>query len=54
MKDLTNKSKSITAAWEFLEDLAEKTMKWKTAKDSSLCSRFARRGLYSVSDVSHL
>ena len=47
-------SKSPIAAWEFLEDLAEKTMQWKTAHDDSLTSRFTRGGLYSVSDVSHL
>ena len=47
-------SKNPTTAWEFLEDLAEKTMQWKTARDDSPSARFARGGLHSVSDVSHL
>ena len=46
--------KSVTAAWEFLEDLAEKTMQWKTARDDSLSSRIIRGGLHSVSDVSQV
>ena len=29
-------------------------MQWKTARNDSLSSRFARSGLHSVSDVSHL
>jgi len=47
-------SKNSTAAWEFLEDLAEKTMQWETARDDSLSSMLVRGGLHSVSDVSHL
>ena len=47
-------SKSPTAAWEFLEDLVEKTMQWETARDDSLSFRFTRGELYSVSDISHL
>ena len=47
-------SKSPTAAWEFLKDLAEKTMQWETGRDDSLSSRIARGELYSISDVSHL
>ena len=47
-------SKSVTDAWEFLEDLAEKTMQWKTARDDSLGSKIIRGGLHSVSDMSHL
>jgi len=47
-------SKSATAAWEFLEDLAEKTMQWETTRDDSLSSRLARGGMHAVSDVSHL
>jgi len=47
-------SKNPTAAWEFLEDLAKKTIQWETACDGSLSSRFARDGLHSFSDVSHL
>ena len=47
-------SKSVTSAWEFLEELVEKTTQWKTAHDDSLCCRFARDGLYFVFDVSHL
>jgi len=47
-------SKSATDAWEFLEDLAEKTMQWETTWDDSLSSRIARGGLHFVSDVSHL
>jgi len=47
-------SKSATAAWKFLEDLAEKTMQWETACDDSPSSRIARGGLHSISDVSHL
>ena len=29
-------SKSTISTWEFLEDLAEKTMQWKTARDDNL------------------
>jgi len=47
-------SKSATGAWEFLEDLAEKTMQWESARDNSLKSRITRGGLHSISDVSHL
>ena len=47
-------SKSATVAWEFLEDLAKKTMQWKTARDDSLSSRITRGGLHFVSEVSHL
>jgi len=47
-------SKSATAAWEFLEDLEEKTMQWETARDDSLSSRLARGGMHAVSDVIHL
>ena len=47
-------SKSVIAAREFLEDLAEKTMQRKTAHDDSQCSRIARGGLHSVPDVSYL
>ena len=47
-------SKSATAAWKFLEDLAEKTMQCKTACDDSLSYRIARGGLHSVFDISHL
>ena len=34
-------SKNPTAAWEFLEDLAEKTLPWETTRDDSLSSRIA-------------
>ena len=47
-------SKNPTVAWEFLEDLAEKTMQWKATRDDILSSRFTRGGLHSISDVSHL
>jgi len=47
-------SKSAIVAWEFLEDLAEKTMQWETAKDDSLSSRLVRGGMHAVSNVSHL
>ena len=47
-------SKSAIAAWEFLEDLAKKTIKWETTRDDSLSSTFVRGGLHSVSNVSHL
>jgi len=47
-------SKSAHAAWEFLEDLAEKTMQWETVRDDSLSSRLVRGGMHVVSDVSHL
>jgi len=29
-------------------------MQWEIARDDSLSSRFARRGLHYISDVSHL
>ena len=41
-------SNSATATWEFLEDLAKKTMQWEAACDDNLFSRFVRGGLYSV------
>jgi len=49
-------SKSPTAAWEFLEDLAEKIMQWETTRDDSLSSRIAsaKGGLHAVSDWSHI
>ena len=47
-------SKSVTATWKFLEDLAEKIMLWETARDGSLRSKFARGGLHYVSNMSHL
>jgi len=47
-------SKSATTAWEFLEDLVEKTMQWDTAGDDSLSSRLARGSMHVVSNVSHL
>jgi len=47
-------SKNPTVAWEFLEELDEKTMQWETAQDDSLNSRLARGGLHLISDVSHL
>ena len=37
-----------------LEDLAEKIIYWETARDDSLSSRLARRGMHAVFDVSHL
>ena len=43
-------SKSATAAWEFLEDLAERIMQWETARDDSLSSRVTRGGLHSTSE----
>ena len=49
-------SKSPTATWEFLEDLAEKTMQWETTRDDSLSSRIcsAKGGMHSVSNLSHI
>ena len=47
-------SKSATDTWEFLEDLTEKTMQWKTARDDSLSYGIVRGGLHYVSNVSHL
>jgi len=47
-------SKNPTATWEFLEDLAEKTMQWETPHDDSMSSRFTNGRLHSVSDVNHL
>jgi len=47
-------SKNPTATWEFLEDLAEKTMQLETAHDDGLSSRFARGGFHSISDVCDL
>jgi len=47
-------SYSATVAREFLDDLAEKTMQWQTAKDDNLSSRMARRDMHVVSSASHL
>lgn len=50
--------KTIDEAWEFLEDLADKTLQWETTRaDSSnlpakICS--AKGGLYNVSDNTYL
>jgi len=49
-------SKNPTAAWEFLEDLAEKTIQWETTRDDSLSARIAsaKGGTHAVSDSSHI
>jgi len=47
-------SKSASAAWEFLEDLAKKTIQWKTTRDDNMSSRFSRDGMYPAFDVHHL
>jgi len=47
-------SRRVIADWEFLEDLAEKTMQWKTSRDNSLSSRLARVRMHFVFDVCHL
>ena len=47
-------SKSATTAWEFLEDLAERIIKWEITRDDNLRSRLARGGMHVVYDVSHL
>jgi len=33
-------SKSVTASWEFLKDLAKKTMQWEIARGDGLSSRY--------------
>jgi len=38
----------------FLENLAEKTMQWKTTRGDSPSSRIARGGMQAVTGVSHL
>ena len=47
---------SFSNAWEFLEDLAEKTMKWETTKDDNVHSRYSgtRGSIHTVFDLSHL
>jgi len=48
-------SKNPTVAWEFLEDLAKKTMQWEITIDDSLSSRIASaRDMDSVLDLSHI
>ena len=49
-------SKNPTGDWKFLEDLAEKTIQWKTTKDDSLSSRIAstKWTIHLVSNLSHL
>ena len=44
-------SKSAIAAWEFLEDLAKKTIRWETTRDESLSSRLVKGSMHVVSDV---
>ena len=44
-------SRSVTAAWEFLEDLAEKTMLWEATRDHSLSSQFGWGGMHSISNA---
>ena len=46
-------SKSATPAWEFLEDLDEKTTQQETARDNRLSFRFDREGMHFVSNASH-
>ena len=49
-------SKHSTTTWEFLEDIAERTMQWETTRDDSLRSRIisAKGGMHVVSDLSHI
>ena len=47
-------AKSPTPAWDFLEELAKKSMQWKTANDDSLSSRLARGDMQGVSNMSHI
>jgi len=49
-------SKNPTAAWEFLEDLVERQLKWKTIRGGSLSARIAsaKRGMHLVSDLRHI
>ena len=40
-------SKSPTAAWEFFENLAEKTIQWETTRDDSVSAIIASaKGIY--------
>ena len=49
-------SNSPSNAWEFLEDLAKKTMQWETIRDDNLNSRYdrTRGGIHAVPELSHL
>jgi len=45
-------SKSPITAWEFLEDLVERTMQWKIIRDDSLSFKIAntKGDMHAVSD----
>ena len=45
--------KSPSGAWEFLEDLAEKTMQWEIIRDDNLNSRYsgAKGGMHVMYDL---
>jgi len=49
-------AKCPSDAWECVEDLAEKTMRWKIIRDDNLSSRYSRatNTVQVVSNFSHL
>ena len=49
-------NKSETEAWEFLEELAEKTLQWETTGDESLGSRINHQkgGIHTVADMTYI
>jgi len=49
-------NKSETEAWEFLEELAEKTFHWETTRDESLGSRINHQkgGIHAVTDTTYI
>jgi len=49
-------NKSETEAWEFLEEVMEKTLQWKTTRDESLGSKInnQRGGIYTVADTTYI
>ena len=49
-------NKSETEAWEFLEELEEKTLQWETTRDESLGSRINHQkgGIHAIADTTYI
>ena len=49
-------NKNETEAWDFLEELAEKTLQWETARDESLGARInsQKRGVHVMVDTTYI
>ena len=48
-------NKSETEAWDFLEELAGKTLQWETTRDESLSARINnQKGVHTVIDTTYI